>query len=95
MFWRLVLFRVLFSVASTIQTNDALIAPIIRLNHCGLSETETTLKNYKKYNELIILYQVKGMHRKALDFLKQQSGDSTSIFYGPEKIIHYLQNMRE
>lgn len=76
-----------------LQTNDALIAPLLRLNHCHLLETETTLKKYKKYSELIILYQTKGLHSKALELLQKQSDDSDSNLRGPERTIQYLQNL--
>ncbi|XP_060871879.1 vam6/Vps39-like protein [Metopolophium dirhodum] len=76
-----------------LQTNDALIAPLLRLNHCHLLETETTLKKYKKYSELIILYQTKGLHSKALELLQKQSDDSDSNLKGPERTIQYLQNI--
>lgn len=77
----------------TFQTNDALIAPLLRLNHCHLLETETTLKKYKKYSELIILYQTKGLHSKALELLQKQSNDNDSNLKGPERTIQYLQNI--
>ncbi|VVC31789.1 Hypothetical protein CINCED_3A010938 [Cinara cedri] len=76
-----------------LQTNDALIAPLLRLNHCHLLETETTLKKYKKYSELIILYQTKGLHSKALELLQKQSDDFDSNLKGPERTIQYLQNI--
>lgn len=76
-----------------LQTNDALIAPLLRLNHCHLLETETTLKKYKKYSELIILYQTKGLHSKALELLQKQSNNSDSNLKGPERTIQYLQNI--
>ncbi|XP_050430213.1 vam6/Vps39-like protein isoform X2 [Adelges cooleyi] len=76
-----------------LQTNDALIAPLLRLNHCHLLETEATLKKYKKYSELIILYQTKGLHSKALELLQKQSENSDSNLRGPERTIQYLQNI--
>lgn len=70
-----------------------MIAPLVRLNKCHFLESETTLKKYKKYNELVILYQVKGLHRKALEFLKEHSDDTESSVHGPRKTIQYLQNI--
>lgn len=43
-----------------LQTNDAMVAPVIRLNYCNFNETEKILKSMNKYNDLIILYQTKG-----------------------------------
>lgn len=50
------------------QTNDALVAPLLRLkdNNCHVVECEKVLIKSKKYNELVILYQTKGHHRKGL-----------------------------
>ncbi|KAF7989189.1 hypothetical protein HCN44_007719 [Aphidius gifuensis] len=56
-----------------LQTNDALVAPLLRLNHCHLAEGEKTLLAHQKYPELIILYQTKGQHKKALELLEKQS----------------------
>lgn len=68
-----------------LQTNDALVAPLLRLNYCHLAETERTLKKYGKHNELIILYQTKGQHRRALELLQTEG----SI----ERTITYLQHL--
>lgn len=70
-----------------------MVAPLLRLNKCHFLESEATLKKYKRYNELVILYQVKGLHRKALEFLKDHSDDPESSVNGPEKTIQYLQNL--
>lgn len=43
-----------------LETNDSFVSSLIRLNNCHLEESEKILKNYKKFNELIILYQTKG-----------------------------------
>ncbi|KAG5897551.1 hypothetical protein JTB14_007267 [Gonioctena quinquepunctata] len=68
-----------------LQTNDALVAPLLRLNHCHLLETEKILKKMGKHNELIILYQTKGQHRRALELLQSEG----SI----ERTIGYLQHL--
>ncbi|KAJ8942577.1 hypothetical protein NQ318_010385 [Aromia moschata] len=68
-----------------LQTNDALVAPLLRLNHCHLVETEKILKKMGKHNELIILYQTKGQHRRALELLQSEK----SI----ERTIGYLQHL--
>ncbi|CAH1953987.1 unnamed protein product [Acanthoscelides obtectus] len=68
-----------------LQTNDALVAPLLRLNHCHLQETEKILKKMGKHNELIILYQTKGQHRRALELLHAEK----SI----ERTVSYLQHL--
>lgn len=49
-----------------IETNDALVAPLLRLkdNSCHVEESERILKKHEKHNELIILYNKKNLHRK-------------------------------
>lgn len=58
------------------QTNDSLVAPLLRLNLCHLEEAEKTLKKYDKYEELIILYQTKEKHKRALELLQTQANVS-------------------
>lgn len=76
-----------------LQTNDALVAPLLRLNHCHLAEAEKTLLMHQKYPELIILYQTKGQHKKALELLEKQSKQSDSSLRGTERTIQYLQHL--
>lgn len=81
------------SIIIILQTNDALVAPLLRLNHCHLAETEQTLKKYQKYSDLIILYQTKGQHKKALELLKQQSTEIDSSLRGYDRTVQYLQKL--
>ncbi|XP_049943822.1 vam6/Vps39-like protein [Schistocerca serialis cubense] len=76
-----------------LQTNDALVAPLLRLNQCHLVETEKTLRRHQKYSELVILYQTKGLHRKALELLQKQADQVDSALYGHERTIQYLQHL--
>lgn len=71
-----------------LQTNDALVASLLRVqdNYCSIEESEKPLKNYKKHSELIILYQRKGLHRKALKFMVEEHVMSNEI-------IRYLQHL--
>lgn len=48
------------------QTNDALVAPLLRLkdNNCHIEESEKILRKKEKFSELIILYEKKGLHEK-------------------------------
>lgn len=77
----------------SLQTNDALVAPLLRLNHCHLAEAEKTLLMHQKYPELIILYQTKGQHKKALELLEKQSKQNDSSLRGTERTIQYLQHL--
>lgn len=76
-----------------LQTNDSLVASVIRSNHCHLEESEKTLRQYQKYGELIILYQTKGHHKKALQFLQSQADIHGSSLAGYERTIQYLQHL--
>lgn len=74
-----------------LQTNDALVAPLLRRNYCHLGETEKTLKKHHKYSELIILYETKGQHKKALELLQKQAQQMDSSMRGYDRSIQYLQ----
>lgn len=69
-----------------LQTNDAMVAPLLRLNMVHFNETERVLKKHNKVSELVILYQTKGFHSQALSLLKQQSQDL-------DKMVQYLQHL--
>lgn len=70
-----------------LETNDSFVASLIRLNNCHLEESEKILKSYKKFGELIILYQTKGQHKRALTLLK------TSNLFEYERTVQYLQHL--
>ena len=70
-----------------LETNDSFVASLIRLNNCHLEESEKILKSYKKFGELIILFQTKGQHKRALTLLK------TSNLFDYERTIQYLQHL--
>ena len=55
-----------------LKTNDSLVAPLVRLkdNCCHQEETERALKKAQKYPELLIFYNTRGLHRKALTLLQ-------------------------
>lgn len=75
------------------QTNDALVAPLLRRNFCNLEETERILKKHQKHAELIVLYKTKGLHEKALDLLQRQANCEDSSLWGVEPTIQYLQTL--
>ncbi|XP_067131793.1 vam6/Vps39-like protein [Centruroides vittatus] len=80
-----------------LQTNDALVSSLLRVqdNHCNVEESEEALKKFHKYSELIILYQRKGLHRKALEFLVEESKRIDSPFSMGDEIVRYLQHLGE
>lgn len=71
------------------QTTDALVAPLLRLNHCHLAEAEKTLLMHQKYPELIILYQTKGQHKKALELLEKHAKENDSSLKGTERTVQF------
>lgn len=78
-----------------LQTNVALVAPLLRLenNHCHIEESEHVLKKVQKYSELIILYEKKGLHEKALQVLLDQAKKANSPLKGHERTVQYLQRL--
>lgn len=76
-----------------LQTNDALVAPLLRLNQCHLEESEKMLKKHNKLSELIILYDGKKKHKKALTLLKEQANIKGSVLQGHKRTITYLQKL--
>uniref|UniRef100_A0AAY4AFE2 CNH domain-containing protein n=1 Tax=Denticeps clupeoides TaxID=299321 RepID=A0AAY4AFE2_9TELE len=80
-----------------LHTNVALVSPLLRLenNHCHIEESEYVLKKAHKYSELIILYEKKGLHQKALQVLLDQSTKANSPLKGHERTVQYLQRLGE
>lgn len=78
-----------------LQINDALVASLLRVkdNYCLIEESERALKKYQKYSELIILYNRKGLHRKALELLFRQAKKPDSPLKGHERTVQYLQHL--
>uniref|UniRef100_A0A3B4XF50 VPS39 subunit of HOPS complex n=1 Tax=Seriola lalandi dorsalis TaxID=1841481 RepID=A0A3B4XF50_SERLL len=78
-----------------LHTNVALVSPLLRLenNHCHIEESEYVLKKAHKYSELIILYEKKGLHQKALQVLLDQSTKANSPLKGHERTVEYLQRL--
>lgn len=77
-----------------LRTNDALVAPLLRLpNHCHVRECEIVLQVNKKYIELVLLYKSKGLHQAALDLLCRmgQTPKGTNVLSGPQETIRYLK----
>eukprot|EP01134_Creolimax_fragrantissima_P006038 CFRG6038T1 len=64
-----------------------------RPNHCHLKECEKMLKQGKRVNELVMLYQYKGMDIKALEFLRSEADVEASPLFSIHPIIEYLQTL--
>ncbi|XP_063296277.1 vam6/Vps39-like protein [Pelobates fuscus] len=78
-----------------LRSNSPLVAPLLRLenNHCHVEESELILKKLLKLSELIILYEKKGLHEKALQLLLEQSMKANSPLKGHEGTVQYLQRL--
>ncbi|XP_052769246.1 vam6/Vps39-like protein [Mya arenaria] len=78
-----------------LQTNDALVASLLRLkdNKVHVEEAERSLKKKEKYSELIILYEKKGLHEKALNTLMKQATRPNSLLHGCDRTVQYLQHL--
>lgn len=78
-----------------LQTNDALVAPLLRIkdNNCHVEESEKILKRKEKFSELIILYEKKGLHQKALNLLMNQAARPSSPLKGHDRTVQYLQQL--
>jgi len=78
-----------------IKTNkDTLVSSLLRLpNHCHVKEVERVLKRHKKFNELVLLYKGKGLHRNALELLKALGQDNNTGLFGPRPTINYLKDL--
>lgn len=78
-----------------LMTNVALVASLLRLQDFfgHLEECERALRKHQKLSELIILYQQKGQHKKALDLLMKEAKKSESPLEGHERTISYLQQL--
>ena len=78
-----------------LNKSGSLIASLLRLkeNQCHLEETERTLKKHSKFSELIILYNTRGLHRKALTLMRDHFDKEDSPLRGHVKMVDYLQNL--
>ncbi|XP_075549963.1 vacuolar protein sorting 39 [Dermacentor variabilis] len=78
-----------------LETNVALVASLLRLpdNFYHLDECERALKKHQKLSELIILYQQKNQHEKALDLLMREAHKADSPLKGHERTVGYLQHL--
>ena len=78
-----------------LETNDALVANHLRMktNCVNIREAERVLKNTGRLRELVILYNTKGEHRKALELLRKHSEEKESPLSGHAETVKYLQKL--
>ena len=78
-----------------LRTNHALVAPLLRLktNQCHIEETERALTKAQKYSELVIFYNTKSSHKKALELLRKHMDNPESSLKGHRSLVKYLQNL--
>ena len=64
-----------------LETNDALVANHLRMktNCVNIREAERVLMNTQRLRELVILYNTKGEHRKALELLRKHSEEKDNF----------------
>lgn len=77
-----------------LQTNDSLVPSLIRSRFCHFEESEKVLKQYRKLDELKLLYEQNGHHRKALQLLQLESDKPNSRLAGHEHTIQYLLQLK-
>ena len=62
-------------------------------NCVNIPEAERVLKKTGRLKELVILYNTKGKHRKALELLREHSEEKDSPLSGHTETIKYLQKL--
>ncbi|XP_053393314.1 vam6/Vps39-like protein [Mercenaria mercenaria] len=85
-----------FSLITTVfERLRAWVASLLRLkdNKVHIEEAERSLKKKEKFSELIILYEQKGLHEKALNLLMKQAARPKSLLQGCDRTVQYLQHL--
>eukprot|EP00039_Didymoeca_costata_P009001 m.119447 g.119447 ORF g.119447 m.119447 type:complete len:879 (+) comp14318_c0_seq1:145-2781(+) len=77
-----------------LQTNPALVGPLLRVpnNRCSVTISETLLKRAERFEELVMLYKNRGLHRRALELLYKH-GQRNGKLKGHYKTMLYLQRL--
>eukprot|EP01012_Entosiphon_sulcatum_P054361 TRINITY_DN7504_c0_g1_i1.p1 TRINITY_DN7504_c0_g1~~TRINITY_DN7504_c0_g1_i1.p1 ORF type:complete len:637 (+),score=126.58 TRINITY_DN7504_c0_g1_i1:27-1913(+) len=93
-----------------LATKEDQVKEFVRVpNRCVVDDCERALKKEQKWEEVVLFYQQKQLHRKALEILSKlgqekeeqrfaakgsgAGGASTSTFGGPKYTIEYLQRL--
>ena len=76
-----------------LRTNPALVGPLLRVaNRCNVAESEQMLRAAERYQELVMLYHNRGLHRKALELLKRHA-NKPGRMNGLDRTVEYLQRL--
>ncbi|KAM0791703.1 hypothetical protein ACM66B_003975 [Microbotryomycetes sp. NB124-2] len=79
---------------SYLATKPVMVGPLCRIeNWCQVDEVEQLLLDVKKYQELLDLYNGKGMHSKALNLLRRMSQDEEDEEEKVGPTVRYLQKL--
>ncbi|GAA5999473.1 Vam6p [Rhodotorula paludigena] len=79
---------------SYLATKPVMVGPLCRIeNWCEVEEVEELLLEAKKYRELLDLYNGKNMHEKAVQLLRQMSGDEDDVDEKVGPTVRYLQKL--
>eukprot|EP00040_Diaphanoeca_grandis_P029545 m.173140 g.173140 ORF g.173140 m.173140 type:complete len:903 (-) comp31717_c4_seq1:125-2833(-) len=76
-----------------LKTNPALVGSLLRVqNFCDVAESEVLLKEHERFQELVSLYNNRGLHRKALELLYDH-GQRKGKLSGHFNTMIYLQRL--
>eukprot|EP01080_Neovahlkampfia_damariscottae_P001204 gene1204-11294_t len=82
-----------------LETQPNLLGPYLRMpNRCNLEYSEDLLIKNKKYTELVIFYQQKELHEKALNLLKKisiEKEEGNEELFGIKPTIEYLKKLKD
>jgi len=75
--------------------NDDITTLVSNPNHCHIKECEKVLMNYNKFEQLVLLYRGKGLHRKALELLAKlgQGPRQGNNLHGTRSSITYMTQL--
>jgi hypothetical protein len=78
-------------------TDGNLVMPFLQRaegNNCDIDDSQNILRIYEKYEEMVCLYQCRGMHRSALELLQKLGQDDRNpdkALQGTSHTVRYLQ----
>ncbi len=78
-----------------LRTREQLVQNLMRRenNFFHLEESERLLKTHKRLVELVILYEKKSLHERALQLLLQESSNQQSPLYGLTHSVKYMKKL--
>ncbi len=78
-----------------LRTREQLVQNLLRRenNYFHLDESERLLKTHKRLVELVILYEKKGLHDRALQLLLQESANQQSQLFGLGHLVKYMKKL--